>query len=310
MPIVYAKEKRSTFSSLFSQKALPDSSFKTLRLRYVGYNGRRECLMPSAFHVHRDNLEIQLICGGQGRICVGSHVYEAHRGDVLVYNAGALHDEYADPQKGLWFYNLGADGIQLAGMPKNALLPPQISPLLHAGAGRLQEPLRMLFRVLLNQVRRGASPSFGTNRAALYALLEILLQEVPKDPLPQDSEKDTTFLAIKDYMDSHFLEPLTVEALSVEAHMSVSGFAHQFKKRFGFSPIQYIIRRRLGEAQCLLFTTDYPITEVALRAGYDSISYFNSQFKRLVGMSPQNYRRYKIGVSQYKKLDAIRRGAS
>lgn len=306
MPIVYAKEQRSTFDSLPSPNTLPDDSFQALRLRYVGYNGRRECLMPSAFHVHKDNLEIQLICGGQGRICVGSRVYEARRGDVLVYNAGTLHDEYADPQKGLWFYNLGADGIQLPGLPKNALLPPQISPLLHAG--RLQEPLRLLFRVLLNQVRRGTSPSFRANRAALYALLEILLHEVPKDSLPPDSEKDATFLAIKDYMDSHFLEPLTVEALSAEAYMSVSGFAHQFKKRFGFSPIQYIIRRRLGEAQSLLFTTDLSITEVALRAGYDSISYFNSQFKRLVGMSPQSYRRYKIGIRQYKKLDAIRKG--
>lgn len=87
--------------------------------------------------------------------------------------------------------------------------------------------------------------------------------------------------------------------------MSISGFAHQFKKIFGFPPIQYIIRRRIGEAQRLLFTTDLSITEVSVRVGYDNISYFNNQFKRFAGMSPQNYRKSKVGAHQFKKLNKL-----
>ena len=100
------------------------------------------------------------------------------------------------------------------------------------------------------------------------------------------------------------MEELSVDDLSARVHMSTSGLAHQFKKRFGFAPIQYIIRR-IGEAQTLLVTTDLSITEVSARIGYDNISYFNNQFKKFTGLSPQSYRKYKVGMNQYKQLGEI-----
>ena len=64
-------------------------------------------------------------------------------------------------------------------------------------------------------------------------------------------------------------------------------------------------RRRIGEAQTLLVTTDLSITEVSARIGYDNISYFNNQFKKFTGLSPQSYRKYKVGMNQYKQLGEI-----
>jgi AraC-like DNA-binding protein len=58
----------------------------------------------------------------------------------------------------------------------------------------------------------------------------------------------------------------------------------------GYSPMQYLLRRRVGEAQTLLITTDLPIAEIAGRVGYDTQSYFNLQFTRHVGMPPKRYR--------------------
>ena len=55
--------------------------------------------------------------------------------------------------------------------------------------------------------------------------------------------------------------------------------------------MQYIIRRRIGEAQNLLITTRRSITDIALSCGYNNSNYFQSVFKRLVGMTPGQYRR-------------------
>ena len=55
--------------------------------------------------------------------------------------------------------------------------------------------------------------------------------------------------------------------------------------------MQYIIRRRIGEAQNLLIGTDRSITEIAFSCGYNNSNYFQSVFKRLVGMTPGQYRR-------------------
>jgi AraC-like DNA-binding protein len=119
------------------------------------------------------------------------------------------------------------------------------------------------------------------------------------------NKRDKLFIQIKDYIDQHYTEEFTMEKLSQEVHMSTSNLTHQFKKRTGFSPVQYIIRRRIGRAQSLLISSDMSITDVSAEVGYDNLSYFNNQFKKIVGMSPQVYRKYRVGDNQYKRLNQI-----
>lgn len=273
------------------------------QLVYIGYNDRKETLIPSAFHWHERNLELQLICRGRGHIRIGSRMYGVEKGDVIVYNQGILHDESADPETGLWFYNCGITGLQLPHLSKNALLPGTTSPLLHAGD--LMPTLRSLFRILYGQVEHAHPGSDAVTSSILTTLLHIILHQLPHEPIAPEHEKDLLFIELKDYIDRHFMEELSIDDLRARVHMSASGLAHQFKKRFGFAPIQYIIRRRIGEAQSLLVTTDLSITEISLRVGFDNISYFNNQFKRFTGLSPQSYRKYKIGEGQYKRLNEI-----
>ena len=74
----------------------------------------------------------------------------------------------------------------------------------------------------------------------------------------------------------------------------------------GYSPIQYLLRRRIGEAQTLLITTDYSITENAGMVGYDTQSYFNMQFTKHVGMPPKKFRQNYI-VSEKEKNTRTRK---
>lgn len=67
--------------------------------------------------------------------------------------------------------------------------------------------------------------------------------------------------------------------------------SHVFKEMSGYSPIQYLLRRRIGEAQTLLISTDYSITEIAFKVGFDTQSYFNMQFTKNVGMPPMQFRK-------------------
>ena len=165
--------------------------------------------------------------------------------------------------------------------------------------------IEALFRLLYIEVDRNLPKNDEITQAVLRALVEIILYQLPREKQPPSKEKERLLIDCKDYIDCHFTEELTVEKLAERSHMSVSGFAHQFKKIFGFPPIQYIIRRRIGQAQTLLITTDLSITEVSVRVGYDNISYFNNQFKRFAGMSPQSYRKYKVGERQFKNLNKL-----
>lgn len=73
-------------------------------------------------------------------------------------------------------------------------------------------------------------------------------------------------------------------------HVSTSHMIHMFKAQFGLPPIQYMVRRRIGEAQHLLRTTEDSAGDIGGRVGMINRNYFYRMFKRLVGVSPVRYR--------------------
>lgn len=96
---------------------------------------------------------------------------------------------------------------------------------------------------------------------------------------------------IKQYIDTHYDEDLTLETIGKELHINPYYIGHLFKDHIGYSPIQYIARRRIGEAQSLLIHTDYSITTIASMVGYNNQSHFNSVFVKYIKMSPSQYRK-------------------
>jgi AraC-like DNA-binding protein len=80
--------------------------------------------------------------------------------------------------------------------------------------------------------------------------------------------------------------PLRVEELAGEANMSASGFYHHFKAITGMSPLQYQKQHRLQEARRLLLGEHLDATTAAYRVGYDDVSQFNREYKRLFGSPP------------------------
>ena len=97
--------------------------------------------------------------------------------------------------------------------------------------------------------------------------------------------------AVKRYMDENPIDPeLCVADLAVRHQTSEAYFRREFKKYYDASPIEYIKKRRIETACRLLRTELYTITEVATRSGFDSVSYFSSEFRRIMGCSPREYR--------------------
>ncbi len=96
---------------------------------------------------------------------------------------------------------------------------------------------------------------------------------------------------VKQYMDENYTSPeLRISDLAELHKTSEAYFRREFKKHYGESPLAYIKRRRIEMACYLLRTELYFIADVASRVGFDSISYFSSEFKRYMGCSPKEYR--------------------
>jgi AraC-like DNA-binding protein len=96
---------------------------------------------------------------------------------------------------------------------------------------------------------------------------------------------------VRDRIDREYAEPLDVDALAREAHMSSGHFSRQFRLAYGESPYGYLMTRRIERAMALLRRGDLSVTEVCFEVGCSSLGTFSSRFTELVGMPPSTYRR-------------------
>ena len=101
----------------------------------------------------------------------------------------------------------------------------------------------------------------------------------------------TRMQACKQYLDENLYDPeLRISQLAALYGSSEVYFRKEFKKYYRISPLEYVKQSRINFACQLLCTRLYSIAEVATKSGFDCISYFSAEFRRMVGCSPREYR--------------------
>lgn len=95
---------------------------------------------------------------------------------------------------------------------------------------------------------------------------------------------------IKNYIDSHYSENITLDILSNLSYVNKFHLVHLFTKQMGISPINYLINRRIEESKNLLTTTNYTIRDISTIVGFSNSSYFSQMFKKFTGYSPRMYK--------------------
>jgi AraC family transcriptional regulator len=98
--------------------------------------------------------------------------------------------------------------------------------------------------------------------------------------------------AVVEYIEEHLDANPTLEQIAGVAHLSPYHFARQFKAATGLPPHQYVISRRVERARQLLQgASGLALAEVATRAGFSDQSQLSHHFKRLLGVTPGQFRR-------------------
>lgn len=107
---------------------------------------------------------------------------------------------------------------------------------------------------------------------------------------PADKEKmDCVDSAIL-YMQEHINENISLQELSNHYNYSASRFSSLFKQKTGYAPIDYFIQMKMQKASQQLDFTSSSVKDIALSMGFDDPYYFSKRFRKIIGLSPKQYR--------------------
>ena len=149
----------------------------------------------------------------------------------------------------------------------------------------------MLFKQMIEELQ--------TCRVGYEEMLEMCFREllllVQRTRLEKPSIVNTQvqeeMAFARQYFHEHYNEPINIEEFAQSRHMSISLFMRNFKKVYEVSPKQYVLNLRMNNAQSLLETTDYTISEIAAIVGYDNPLYFSRLYHKQKGQAPTDYRK-------------------
>lgn len=106
----------------------------------------------------------------------------------------------------------------------------------------------------------------------------------------QDLDTLARLRRVRDRMDRSYAQPLDIESLARDVHLSAGHLSRQFVLAYDETPYAYLMTRRIERAMTLLRTTDLSVTEVCFAVGYQSLGTFSTRFSELVGVAPSLYR--------------------
>ena len=124
------------------------------------------------------------------------------------------------------------------------------------------------------------------SRGIVYQLMARFL----KDAQPKTEINDDRIQKVLSYIRKNIYKTIDIDSLAAISCLSKDHFIRLFKKEINNTPLQYINQKKIEKAQLILITDSMPVKNISYLLAYEDHSYFNRLFKKLTGVTPQQYR--------------------
>lgn len=262
------------------------------------------------FHSHT-HYEIYYFHEGDCTYLIGNRIYRLEPGDMLLMYGMTLHrPKVSGPAPYVRsFIHFDPEPLRAAEPPSaHTGLPgsvPLLQPFEELRNYRLQlrgelraEAEELLLRMHRHQGEEGAVAARRL-RLAFEDLL-CFVYERCREPLRLGAggggrgsrDKEAIAQEAMDYVERHLSEELELGGIASELHVSRSYLSRTFKEVTGVALFDYIYRQRINQARIrFLLEPDASVTDVGYAVGFKHPAHFSRLFKRLMGVSPDRYRR-------------------
>lgn len=254
-------------------------SFEVLHATYFTHSFAR--------HTH-DGFAIGVIERGGETFYYRGEIHAAPLGSIVVINPGEIHTGQAiDPQGG-WVYRMIYPEVDLLRRAASDLADHTVDIPFFPRPVITDPPLFHLLRDMHITLER--EPDTLTREIRLLGVLAQLVarhaEQRPR-PSPLGTERRAVARA-REYLDAHFAENISLEALAGVTHLSPFHLSRLFRQQMGQPPHAYLTHIRIKHAKQLLLA-GLPIVDVATLTGFSDQSHLTRHFKRIVGVTPGHY---------------------
>ncbi|GIO13094.1 hypothetical protein J19TS2_26490 [Cohnella xylanilytica] len=257
------------------------------------------------FHSHAF-YEIYYFQEGECTYLIGDKLMALRPGDLILMHGMTLHSPNPSPGRpyvrSIVHFDPGYVHRLLQPEPAGALLRPFEELRNHRIS--LGEAERELVENLLysmnedfkSQRRQASTAPAPVDRLDIrfLELLQLVSEwcSGPIDDRSPSSERERHVQEVVSYLEEHYREEVTLEAIAASLHLSKPYLANLFRKVTGTTIFKYLHNRRLNQAKILFrFDPNRSVSSVCREVGFVHPAHFSRLFKELEGVSPEVYRR-------------------
>lgn len=237
-------------------------------------------------HTHNCT-ELFYVIGGVGQFFIEGEIHSVTSNDLIIVNPKVEHTEISFNSNPLEYIVLGVEGLELSVNGERE------DRYCIVNFRNIRENISFYLQNMLHEIEM-KSPGYET---ICQDLMEVLVIHLTRQtdfsatmaPIRKSSSRlcDT----VRRYIDEHFKENINLDMLAELTHSSKYYLVHAFSAEYGISPINYMISLRVEDSKQLLKNDDYSLSLISRMLGFSSPSYFSQTFKKVTGMSPNEYRK-------------------
>lgn len=254
------------------------------------------------YHWHQ-GCELLFVYRGKGRVIVNQQTYEIKRGMLFFFQPFQLHKIHVDvsPETPYERSILHFDTMMLGESNLNPF--PGLNSLLKQlqyGVNELQafdleDIYSYLYEVyeIFNKSLQAKNWEEDAQLFLMQLLSCIRLKDYNTDTNATSNLPLRPLLyseRLMNWIEAHYMEPFNLEQLADELHLSKSHLSRSFKRETGSNLTEYLTIRRIKEACQLLEMTHKSVEFIGESVGIKNASYFIQLFKKVIGVTPHQYR--------------------
>ncbi|MFD2201999.1 AraC family transcriptional regulator [Shivajiella indica] len=266
---------------------------KTHSSRSFQYRRLELPAFPHFWHYHPE-IELTFIEKGRGIRYVGDNISLFEEGDLVLLGENLPHTWVTQGEQVNEIQSAYVFQFPIGLLQQFPELSHLVSFLHQAKNGFLfNHPSREIIETISN---------FGNLNptSQLLSLIDLIarLENSPKTEISNSNNSSLHFIEkeqkkidrVKNYLHNNFQEQIELAKISELMHMSPTYFCRWFKRAIGHTFITYLNKLRIEQACRWLISTDWDVSEIAYKTGFQHVIHFNRVFKKEKKVSPLGYR--------------------